>query len=290
MSKLFILHESTSSDINERIKMLVSSAEKVGIECIVLDSTKTDHSETEVLQKGSFLYNISRGSKHLELLMLNNQVTTFYRTIPEIVRLNTIEQAIAFKKAGILTPPTVFHSTNEKNILLSYTSKIGGFPIIIKISGGTKGVGTIITHDFASLLSIADYLVSLSVKFMLIKYIEPKEIARLIVIGNHVIASNRKLIPKDDFRTSVKNKLPEPKKYSEHIQKLAIWTAKVANSENCGIDILIDKENTPYVLEANMPHDFVTTVKATGIDVTGAMVDFLTTKASQNAHRINRNN
>jgi hypothetical protein len=41
---------------------------------------------------------------------------------------------------------------------------------------------------------------------------------------------------------------------------------------------LIDKSSTPYVLEANMPHDFVTTVKATGIDLTGVMINFLTEK------------
>lgn len=284
MGNFFILHETTNSDIQERINMIVTSADKAGIVCVVLDSSKTDHSKTAVLQKGSFLYNISRGSKHLELLMLNDHVTTFYRTRPEMVRLNTIEQAIAFRKVGILTPPAIFHATNEKSLLLSYISKLGGFPIIVKISGGTKGVGTMITHNIASLQSIADYLISIRVNFMLIKYIEPKEVARLIVIGNRVIASNRKLIPEGDFRTSVKNELPEPKIYPDYIQKLAVRTAEVANSENCGIDILIDKENTPYVLEANMPHDFITTVKATGIDVTGAMVDFLLTKASKCIH------
>lgn len=284
MGKLFILHETANSDIKERISMLVASADKVGIECHVLDSSKTDHSDVAVLQKGDFLYNISRGSQHLELLMNNDHVTTFYRTRPQIVRLNTIEQAIAFKKIGLLTPPTIFHSTNKKDLLLSYISKLGGFPIIIKISGGTKGIGTMITRDIATLQSIADYLVSISVKFMLIKYIEPKEVARLIVIGNSVIASNRKLIPEGDFRTSVKNQLPEPKIYPDHIQKMAVRTAEVANSENCGVDILIDKENTAYVLEANMPHDFVTTVKTTGIDVTGAMMNFLIAKASKCIH------
>ena len=284
MGKLFILHETTNSDIQERIEMLTTSAYNVGINCNIIDSSKMDYSDTPILQKGSFLYNISRGSKHLELLMLNDDVTTFYRTRPKMVRLNTIEQAIAFRKNGIVAPPAIFHSTNEKNLLQSYVSKLGGFPIIIKISGGTKGVGTMITRDIATLHSIADYLVSIKANFMFIKYIEPKEVARLIVIGNRVIASNRKLIPEGDFRTSVKNELPEPKIYPTHIQNLAVRTAEVANSENCGIDILIDKENTPYVLEANMPHDFVTTVKATGIDVTGLMIDFLITKATKCTH------
>lgn len=284
MSQLYILHEAITRDIEERIAMLTLSAEKVGLSCHVLDSSKTDHSNITIPEKGDFLYNISRGSQHLELSMLNSHVTTFYRITPQIVRLNTIEQAIAFKKAGLQTPPTIFHSTNEKSLLLSYISKLGGFPIIVKISGGTKGIGTMITRDIASLQSIADYLISISVKFMLIKYIEPKEVARLIVIGDSVIASNRKPIPEGDFRTSVKNSLPEPKIYPGSIQQMAVQTAMIANSENCGVDVLIDQKGIPFVLEANMPHDFVTTVKATGIDVTGAMINFLIQKASGCTH------
>lgn len=280
MSKLYIIHEGQNPDIEERILMLKNSAEKASISCDILDSSKTDHSCIPVPRKGDFLYNITRGSQHLELSMLNIDVTTFYRIRPEFVRLNTIEQAIAFKKGGILTPPTIFHSTREKSLLLSYISKLGGFPIIVKISGGTRGIGTIITHDISSLQSIADYLVSISVKFMLIKYLAPMEVARLIVIGNRVIASNRKPIPDGDFRTSVKYLLPEPKVYSSGVQQLAVRAAEIANSENCGIDILIDHKGEAYVLEANMPHDFVTTVKATGIDITGAMVNFLIEKSA----------
>jgi hypothetical protein len=194
MGKLNILHETLCGDIPERIAMLVSSANKVGMECNVIDSINTNHFDAPSLRKGDFLYNISRGSKHLELLMLNDHVTTFYRKTPNIVRLNTIEQVIAFKKANIPTPPAVFHSTNKKELLMSYVSQLGGFPVVVKISGGTKGVGTMLALDIASLLSMTDYLVSMNVKFMLIKYIEPQEVARLIVIGNNVVASNRKSI------------------------------------------------------------------------------------------------
>ncbi len=280
MSKLYILHETLNSDISDRIKMLVYSANKMGLDCKVIDSIHTNYSEIPILQSNDFLYNISRGSKHLELLMLNDQATTFYRKRPEFVRLNTIEQAIAFRKAGIPAPPAIFHSTNDTILLSSYVTQLGGYPVIVKVSGGTKGVGTILAMDTATLQSITDYLTSINAKFMLMKYIEPLEVARLIVIGNRVIASNRKSIPKGDFRTSVKNKLPEAKAYPVSVQELAVRTAVAANSENCGVDVLIDINNIAYVLEANMPHDFVTTVKATGIDVAGAMVNFLVEKAS----------
>jgi biotin carboxylase len=281
MGKLYILHEALNSDIADRINMLVSSAKGSGLTCEVMDSTQTSHFKLPSLGKDDFLYNIARGSKHLELLMLNDQVVTFYRKRPEFVRLNTIEQAIAFRKAGLASPPAIFHSTSNKKLLSSYVDLLGGYPVIVKVSGGTKGVGTILAPDSASLQSITDYLASVSARFMLMKYIEPKEVARLIVIGNHVVASNRKPIPEGDFRTSVKDKLPEAKTYPPDIQQLAVRTAEVANSENCGVDILIDINNIAYVLEGNMPHDFVTTVKATGIDVTGAMVNFLIEKASK---------
>jgi hypothetical protein len=281
MGKLYILHETLNDDTQERIDMLVSSANKSGLTCEVMDSNETSYLKLPTLRSDDFLYNIARGSKHLELLMLNDQVVTFYRKIPEFVRLNTIEQAIAFRKAGIASPPAIFHSTNNKKLLPSYVDLLGGYPVVVKVSGGTKGVGAILAPDAASLWSITDYLASFNARFMIMKYIEPKEVARLIVVGNRVIASNRKPIPDGDFRTSVKYKLPETKTYPESIQQLAVRTAEVANSENCGVDVLIDVKNVAYVLEANMPHDFVTTVKATGIDVTGIMVNFLIQKASR---------
>lgn len=263
-----------------RLEHLKSACEKLNVDFIALDSLTTDYSNLPQLSKTDILYNATRGSETLETLLLNKEVTTFYTINPEFVVSNTdtTKYCIIHQKAGIPAPKTVFSARNNRPKLKQYIEFIGGFPAVIKTKGGTLGVGAIITKDFETLFSIADYLTSKDEEFIIRQYIKPKEVARLIVVGDKVVASNQKFIAEDDFRTSVKYKLPLPKTYSIEVQQMAVKASHLANFENTGVDIVFDDNNNPYLLEVNMPHDFITTVMVTGIDIANLMVQYLINK------------
>lgn len=277
MPTFYCIHDGYYKGIAERIQSIKDACLIRSISFVDLDSQTIDFTQLLPLIKGDMLYNVARGGEVLETLLLGPDVKSFYIQNPLLIENNsdTIKYSLVHDKLSLPTPKTIFKNVAKKESLKRSIDHLGGFPVVIKISGGTKGIGTVIVSDYPSFYSITDLLFSQKSSFILREYIHPVEIARLIVVGNEVVASNKKLVPEDDFRSSVDHDLPIPKKYDDRIEKVAITAAHSANMTNCGVDILIDKFNNPFVLEVNMPHDFVTTEEATGIDISGKMIDYL---------------
>jgi glutathione synthase/RimK-type ligase-like ATP-grasp enzyme len=278
--KFHFLHEGFYEGVQLRFDQLKTASERLDVEFVALDSLTIDYSKLPVLSETDFLYNAARGSETLETILLNENVTTFYVNNPKFVVANsdTTKYSILHQKAGISEPKTIFNPRNNRLHLKSYIDFIGGFPVVLKTKNGTLGIGTIIAKDFETLFSVADYLTSTNTEFIIRQFIKPKEVARLIVVGNKVVASNQKFVVYDDFRTSVKHRLPSPKKYPIEIEEMAVKASHLINFENTGVDIIFDENNIPYLLEVNMPHDFTTTARVSGIDISKLMVEHLITK------------
>lgn len=281
MRTFYCLYETLSQVVSLRIEHLKLACEKFNINFVPLNSITTDYSNIPRLNKEDFLYNVARGSKNLESLLINEFVTTFYIKNPVYIGSDTIRFAIVHFKANIPMPISVFHATNNREKLKTYVKILLGFPVILKVSGGTLGIGTMIVNNYASLFSLTDYLISIKVRFMLRQFIKPKEVARLIVVGDKVVASNQKFIAQDDFRTSIIQRAPLKKIYPQEVRQLAIAASHLVNFENSGVDIVIDENNKPYLLEVNMPHDFVTTEEVTKIDIASIMVEYLIKKSAR---------
>lgn len=279
--KFYCLHEGFYSGVQQRLDSFQNACSALGIAFVALDSLKIDYSELPVLGKTDLLYNATRGSESLENLLLNQEVTTFYIQNPELVANNvdTTKYSILHDKAKIPAPKTIYQLSNERTLLHRYVAALGGFPLILKATGSTLGIGTIKVDNFQTLYSIADFLIAKGLTFILRQYIVPKEVARLVVLGNEVIAANQKLIPEGDFRTSVAEQMPIPKKYPPEIEQMAISATRLLNFEQAGVDILIGVNEQPFLLEVNMPHSFVATQKATGIDIAFKMLEFLMNKS-----------
>lgn len=281
--KFYCLHEGFYSGVQLRLDSFQNACSTLGITFVALDSLKIDYSELPVLGKTDLLYNTTRGSESLENLLLNKEVTTFYIQNPKLVANNvdTTKYSILHDKAKIPAPKTIYQLSNERTLLHRYVDALGGFPLILKATGSTLGIGTIKVDNFQTLYSIADFMIAKGLAFILRQYIVPKEVARLVVLGNEVIAANQKLIPEGDFRTSVVEQLPIPKKYPPEIEQMAISATRLLNFEQAGVDILIDENEQPFLLEVNMPHSFVATQKATGIDIAFKMLEFLMNKSKK---------
>lgn len=281
MTTLHCIHEGESLHTNNRLKRLALACKDRMIQCIHHNSLSENFCNITKLQPNDLMYNVTRGSLFLESFYINSPSTTFYvkKPLHATSDIDASSLAIMHQSIGLSVPKTIFHNTSDRKLLLQYANELCGFPIVLKVVGGTLGIGTMLVTNSASLFSLADYLVASGALFIIRQYIEPREVARLIVVGHRVVASNQKLIADGDFRTTVKNKLPIPKEYSIEAQQLAITATHAANRETGGVDILFDNEYKPYLLEVNMPHDFVTTEEVTGIDIAGCMVDHLISKS-----------
>lgn len=257
--KLFGLHEGFYEGVQQRIELLAEACEAKELEFICIDSLTFDYSSIPTLTRHDLLYNLARGSAVLESLLLNDNVTTFYIKNPKLNTFrSTPDWSILHQKAGLQAPRTIYHLTNNRTLLRKYVDHLGGFPIIVKVRGGTRGIGTIKIDSWHSLISTLDYLLTTSDSFMLREFIDAEYGARIIVLGDETIWSAKFYFQENDFRNAPLNvdSIYEPLDIDDETRKICVEAVRSANLEMAGVDILFDRDKKPYLLEINFPTGF----------------------------------
>ena len=282
--KFYFLHEGFYEGVQLRLEQLKTASEKLNIEFIALDSLTTDYTNLPKLGKTDLLYNGARGSQTLESILLNDEVFTFYVKNPTLNQsFSTTDWSILHDKANLLSPKTIFHITADRKLLKNYVEYLGGFPIIIKASGSTRGIGTIKIDSWQNLVSTVDYLITTGDKFILRQFIKAQSGCRLIVLGNEVIASADFEMNKDDFRNAVDlTQVNYTKRtYPKNIIQSAIKATHLANVEFGGVDFLEDENGNFYLLEVNFPTGFSGLIDVCGVDIPLMMVEYLQNKSNK---------
>ena len=281
--KFYFLHEGFYEGVQLRLDQIKAACEKLDVEFIAVNSLTADYSDLPVLGKTDLLYNATRGSEALESLLLNKEVTTFYIANPGYVVNNadTTRYSIIHQKAGLLSPKTIFHLTAERSVLKNYIEYLGGFPIVIKAAGSTRGIGTIKVDSWQGLISTADYLVTTGDSFIMRQFIKAKSGCRLIVLSNEVIAGADFFMNEGDFRNAVDIKQVKylNRDYPPELNCAAVKASHLANSTFSGVDFLEDEDGKFYLLEINFPTGFSGLIPVCGVDIPLKMVEYLIEKA-----------
>ncbi len=235
-------------------------------------------------QPKDLLYRASISPKNiiLEQQLINESIITLYqKTLSSYVDQFSSQPSL-LTKANIPTPKTLNIYSCDRSTLIEQVNQLGGFPVILKVFGGSHGIGIIKSDSTSSLFSITDYLLSKRELVIMQEFIKTNSSARLVVLGNQVISSYSYQVPAHDFRS---NTGPNPQtnavNYSPDIQKIAVGAVKAQLVEFGGVDILIDDNNQPYVSEVNFPCNIIRAEEATDIDVAGYILDFLINKATR---------
>lgn len=281
--RLVVLHEGESGNVPFRVAALERSAKRAEIEFQALDSLKVAHHSLDALGPGDMLYNAGRGSSRLETLLIGPNVATFYADNPVLIsdRHDSTAFSAVHDRVGLQAPKTVHRLAGTEKQLTEAVDVLGGFPVVLKLVGGTLGTGTMLIESMRSLRSIVDYVSNSGEEFILREFIEPSEVARLIVLGDKVIASNRKFVPEGDFRTSIRHRAIEPKSYNAEVTALAVAATECCGLEFGGVDLLIGVDGRLAVLELNFPHDFWETQRVAQIPISDMMVAHLAAKAER---------
>ena len=260
---------------DERVRLLAEACSSLKISFKEVDPFSYDLAKNSPVQPGDMVYRVSRGKilQTFEKFFLTPGVVTFY-TDP----WHHGGDPFVFEKEGIACPKTIFCPTNNRERLISYVEALGGFPIVIKALGGTRGLGVMKIDSFSTLFGIVDYLLSQCKLITLCQYIPVKTSARFIVLGDKVIASLEYRAKGHDFRS---NEASTPivigKKYPAALERLAVHATKVLGLEFSGVDILIH-EAKPYVTEVNFPCNFVRPQTVLDMDIARAMIEYLSGK------------
>jgi hypothetical protein len=280
--KFYCIYEEKYEGVQIRLDQLKVACEKLGIEFHGINSTTFDYTHLPILGTDDLLYNSARGSQTLESILLNDNVITFYVNNPSLNQtFSSTDWSIIHEKANLLSPKTIFNLTDDRQLLKKYVDYLGGFPIIIKVSGGTRGIGTIKIDSWQNLVSTVDYLITTSDKFILRQFIKAKSGCRMIVLGNEVIAAADFAMNENDFRNAVDAKQVKyfKRDYPESVIQTAIKATHLANTEFSGVDFLEDENGNFYLLEINFPTGFSGLIDVCGVDIPLKMVEYLMNKS-----------
>jgi len=172
-------------------------------------------------------------------------------------------------------PQTIF--VKNKHAILPAIEELGGAPVIIKLLEGTQGIGVILADTNRVAEAIIETLHSTNQNVLIQKFVQESKgrDVRAIVAGNKVIAAMRRVAQGDEFRSNIhRGGNAEKVELDEKYQRTAIRAAQIMGLNVAGVDMLEGKHG-PQVMEVNSSPGIEGIERATGLDVAGAMVEFL---------------
>lgn len=188
-------------------------------------------------------------------------------------------------REGIGLPVTAFaHGPRGADAVIK---EVGGTPCVIKLLEGTQGRGVILAETHASAKSIIEAFNAANMNILVQEFI--KEAGgcdiRVLVVGGAVVASMMRSGKNNDFRSNLHGGgKAEPVVISEEERATALRSAEVLGLNVAGVDMLRSNRG-PVVMEVNSSPGIEGMEDATGVDVAGAMIEFLERSARRGETR-----
>ena len=157
--------------------------------------------------------------------------------------------------AGLVTPVTVL-VPDVNGAKVAFEKLNTDYPVILKTTSGTKGVGVLFVESERSLESMVQLLYKLddNISLILQSFIETPFDVRAMVLNNEVIATMKREVVKGDFRSNYSQGANISEyKISDVERDSCIRAAKLVNGSWVGVDFIPakDKKDLPYILEIN---------------------------------------
>ena len=158
---------------------------------------------------------------------------------------------------------------------------VGGLPVVIKVTQGTQGQGVFLRHTVHESRSLIQGLLLTGKSVLVQEYIAEshgKDI-RALVVGDRVVAAMRRRARGREFRSNYHlNGTVEKVEINQEFEQQAVRAARVLGLNIAGVDLL-EGANGPLVLEVNSSPGLEGIEKASGVNVAGAIIDYVTSEA-----------
>lgn len=244
-----------------------------------------DYLNVPKLGAGDLLYRaaIRNNSLLAERLMITPECTTFRHDWTSAFKARACSFFL-HRKLGLPVIPSVPHFPNTEEDLARVVQELGEFPMVVKVRGGSHGVGIIRVDSLPSLRSLLDYLRSIDAKILIRKYVEHAYYARLVVVGDRVVAGHCTFPREGEFRTNAgesEGLRRDAWVANPEVDVIAVQAVQSLGLETGGVDVLFDGEGKPWIAEVNFPNDFSTTQEISGVNIARCMVEHLVKKAEK---------
>ncbi|MCB0352604.1 MAG: RimK family alpha-L-glutamate ligase [Bdellovibrionales bacterium] len=183
-------------------------------------------------------------------------------------------QVLARHKSVSIPASSFVSGKGEAELALE---RVGGVPVVIKMLQGTQGTGVILAERKSVALAIISALQAAGNDVIVQHFVsesQGKDI-RAFVVGDKVVAAMRRVAKEGEFRSNVHlGGTTEAVELSDAYKRAALSAAHIIGLRIAGVDLLETKEG-PKVLEVNSSPGLEGIEGATGVDVAGAIIDFL---------------
>ncbi len=172
-------------------------------------------------------------------------------------------------------PDTTF--VRDRNDVSPAIERVGGAPVIIKLLEGTQGIGVILAPDAAVAETVIETLQWTRQNVLIQRFIAESRgrDIRAFVVGDQVIAAMRRIGKDDEFRSNVhRGGRTEVVDLDEDAKALAVRAAHIMGLRVAGVDML-ESDDGPLIMEVNSSPGMEGIETATGLDVAGAVVDYI---------------
>ena len=154
---------------------------------------------------------------------------------------------------------------------------VGGLPVVVKVTQGTQGEGVFLRHTAFEVRNLVQGLLVTGKSVLVQEYIAEshgKDI-RALVVGDEVVACMRRRARGREFRSNFHlNGTVEKVELPEEYADAACRAARVLGLNIAGVDLLEGKDG-PLVLEVNSSPGLEGIEKASGVNVAGAILDYV---------------
>ena len=159
---------------------------------------------------------------------------------------------------------------------------VGGLPVVIKVTQGTQGQGVFLRHTIRESRNLVQGLLLTGRAVLIQEYIAEshgKDI-RALVVGDRVVASMRRRARGREFRSNYHlNGTVEKVDLPPEFEEAACRAARVLGLNIAGVDLLEAKDG-PLVLEVNSSPGLEGIEKASGVNVAGEIIDYVTSETA----------
>ena len=171
--------------------------------------------------------------------------------------------------------PTSF--VRGRDDILPAIQRVGGAPVIIKVLEGTQGLGVILAETQKIAEAIVETLQGAKQNVLIQKFVAESKgrDIRAIVVGDQVVAAMRRTATGQEFRSNLhRGGQAEPVNLDKSYERTAVRAAQILGLRVAGVDML-ESVDGPQVIEINSSPGLQGIEGATGIDVAGAIIDYV---------------
>jgi ribosomal protein S6--L-glutamate ligase len=182
-------------------------------------------------------------------------------------------------REGIDLPVTTFaHSIKDVDDLI----EIAGVPVVVKLLEGTQGMGVVLAETKSAARSVVAAFRQLDANILVQEFIKEAggSDIRAFVVGRRVVAAMERQAAEGEFRSNLhRGGTAKPIKITSDERAIAIRAARSLGLYVAGVDMIRSERGT-LVLEVNASPGLEGIETTTGVDVAGAIVEFLEKNAS----------